>query len=173
MAQPALVNFSNAISFAENLVNGAPQLSDADIIFAAPDSGFGGGERRLSRLLTQDTVSVRNQGAGAGQIALISLDVTYGGQVIGTLGGGAGAGAGAALTIALTALATAASVDVLIQNVTDAAGCHCRSTPRSKRRRRGIRSARSRIWAAAATPPLPIWTATATSIWWSGAIAAI
>lgn len=52
MAQPALVNFSNAISFAENLVNGAPQLPDADIIFAAPDSGFGGGELRHSVSLT-------------------------------------------------------------------------------------------------------------------------
>ncbi|MGB8813152.1 MAG: FG-GAP-like repeat-containing protein [Paracoccaceae bacterium] len=144
MTGPMLTGFAPAITFVENLVNSTPQLLDADVTFSNPSGNSGGGSLTLSGLLTEDRASVRNEGAGAGQIGLSGSGVTFGGVVIGTLAGGVGA----TLTITFNANATEAAIDALIQNltyanlsdspttgrtlsldVTDAVGVHLPPTP--------------------------------------------
>ncbi|MGJ8598083.1 FG-GAP-like repeat-containing protein [Sulfitobacter sp.] len=114
MTAPTLAGFTPTISFSENTVNAAPQLLDGDVTFADAEGNFDGGTLSLTGLLAEDTVSVRDQGTGAGEIGLSGSDVSFGGVVIGTLSGGAGAD----LAITLNADATSASVDALIQNLT-------------------------------------------------------
>ena len=108
-----LTGFGRSVTFGENAVNAAPQLLDINVVFTDPDS-FNGGTLTLSGLLAEDTVSVRNQGAGAGEIGLSGSNVTYGGVVIGTLAGGVGG----TLTITFNAAATGTAIDALIQNLT-------------------------------------------------------
>ncbi|WP_298862059.1 calcium-binding protein [uncultured Sulfitobacter sp.] len=111
---PTLAGLAPSITFGENAVNAAPQLLDIDVTFNDPGGNFDGGALSLSGLLAEDTVSVRNEGTGAGQIGLNGANVTYGGVTIGTLAGGVGA----ALAVTFNAAATSASVDALIQNLT-------------------------------------------------------
>ena len=112
--RPTLSGFEPSVSFAEDTVNATPQLLDAVVVFTDPDNNFDGGSLTLSGLLAEDVVSVRNQGAGAGQIGLSGSNVTYAGTVIGALSGGAGS----TMTITFNAAATSVSVDALIQNLT-------------------------------------------------------
>ncbi|MGL4309877.1 MAG: beta strand repeat-containing protein, partial [Paracoccaceae bacterium] len=114
MTAPVLTGFSPAVVFAENSVNSTPQLLDASVVFTDAEGDFNGGNLTLSGLLAEDSVSVRNEGTGAGQIGLSGANVTYGGDVIGTLAGGAGT----TLTITFNAAATSAAIDALIQNLT-------------------------------------------------------
>ena len=114
MTAPSLTGFAATINFAENTVNATPQLLDSDVTFTDVEGDFNGGSLSLSGLLAEDTASVRNEGAGVGEIGLSGADVTYGGVTIGTLAGGAGA----TLTITFNAAATSASIDALIQNLT-------------------------------------------------------
>jgi Ca2+-binding RTX toxin-like protein len=114
MPAPTLSGFAPSILLDETTLNAAPQLLDADVTFADIDGDFDGGFLTLSGLLAEDTVSVWDQGTGAGQIGLSGTDVTFGGVVIGTLAGGVGA----TLTITFNAVATAAAIDALIQNLT-------------------------------------------------------
>ncbi|MFN3667842.1 MAG: beta strand repeat-containing protein [Brevundimonas sp.] len=111
---PALTGFATSVTFAENTVNATPQRLDADVTFTDSDSDFDGGSLTISGLLTEDRVSVRNEGSDAGQISLSGTSVSYGGVVIGTLSGGAGS----SLTITFNAAATSAAIDALIQNLT-------------------------------------------------------
>ncbi len=111
---PILTGFGPSVTFAENTVNATPQLLDADVTFTDSDGDYEGGFLTLTGLLTEDTVSVRNQGSGAGQIGLTGTSVTFGGVIIGVLAGGAGA----TLTITFNASATSAAIDALIQNIT-------------------------------------------------------
>ena len=111
---PTLGELAASVTFAENTVNAAPQLLDADVTFTDSDGDFDGGTLTVTGLLAEDSVSVRNQGTGAGQIGLSGANVTFGGVVIGTLAGGAGA----ALTITFNAAATSEAIDALIQNLT-------------------------------------------------------
>ena len=53
--------------------------------------------------MAQDTVAIRNQGTGAGQIGVSGGNVSFGGSVIGSFAGGAGS----ALTVTFNAAATA------------------------------------------------------------------
>ena len=110
----SLTGFAPSITFAENTVNATPQLLDSDVVFTDVEGGFSGGALTLSGLLAEDRVSVRNEGAGAGQIGLSGADVSFGGVVIGALAGGAGA----TLTITFNDAATAEAIDALIQNLT-------------------------------------------------------
>lgn len=64
---------------------------------------------------TEDKLSIRNQGTEAGQIGLNGFDVTYGGTLIGTLGGGIN---GNALTVNFDHNATAAALSALLSNIT-------------------------------------------------------
>ena len=109
-----LSGFQPSISFGENTVNGGAQVLDGDVTLAYTGAGFTGGALVLSGLLAEDTISVRNQGTGAGQIGLSGNTVTWGGVVIGTLTGGQGG----ALTIAFNSAASTAAVEALIENLT-------------------------------------------------------
>ena len=67
-----------------------PQIIAADVTFTDPDNNFDGGTLTVTGLLAQDTVAIRNQGTGAGQIGVSGSDVSFGGSVIGSFAGGAG-----------------------------------------------------------------------------------
>ncbi|RZI84403.1 MAG: DUF4347 domain-containing protein, partial [Rubrivivax sp.] len=81
--------------------------------------GYAGGNLTVSipagGTSSEDVLSLRNQGTGAGQIGLSGGNVTYAGLLIGTLTGGTG---GVSLVITLNANATDAAVGALINNVT-------------------------------------------------------
>ncbi|MGH1578743.1 hypothetical protein, partial [Planktotalea sp.] len=126
MTAPTLSGITSAISFEENTVNATPQLLDSDVTFTDVEGDFDGGSLSLTGLLAEDTVSVRDQGTGVGEIGLSGADVTFEGAVIGTLAGGVGT----ALTITFNAAATSASIDALIQNLTYA---NSSNTPTSSR----------------------------------------
>lgn len=114
MPAPTLTGFAPSITFAENTVNATPQLLDSDVVFTDAEGDFNGGFLTLSGLRAEDRASVRNEGAGAGQIGLSGANVTFGGVTIGTLAGGVGG----TLTITFNASATTAALDALIQNLT-------------------------------------------------------
>ena len=63
----------------------------------------------------EDVLSIRNQGAGAGQIGVSGSTVTYGGVTIGTFIGGSG---GSNLVITLNSSATPTVVTALVKNLT-------------------------------------------------------
>ncbi len=111
---PVLTGLTTAVTFAENTVNATPQLLDADVTFTDSDGDYDGGTLTITGLLAEDTLSVRNEGSGAGQIGLSGANVTFGGVIIGTLAGGAGS----TLTITFNAAATSEAIDALIQNLT-------------------------------------------------------
>ncbi|SIR15582.1 type I secretion C-terminal target domain (VC_A0849 subclass), partial [Rhizobium sp. RU33A] len=107
----------NGVTFLENTVNAAPQIIDADVVFADIDSAnLDTGKLTVSGFIVgQDTIGIRNQGAGANQIGVSGTNVTYGGVVIGTVTGGSGANN---LVVSFNADATPVAVDALIQNLT-------------------------------------------------------
>ena len=124
---PVLTNFKTSIAFVENVVNATPQLLDADVTFTDVEGNFDGGTLSLTGLLTEDKVSVRNQGTGAGEIGFDGTNVSYGNVVIGTLAGGS---AGADLTITFNAAASSEAIDALIQNLTYANSSDAPTTSR-------------------------------------------
>ncbi|QAY76182.1 tandem-95 repeat protein [Sphingosinicella sp. BN140058] len=111
---PKLTGFSPGATFDENAVNAAPALLDADVTFGDAEGNVAGGVLTVTGLLAEDIVGIRDQGAGAGQIGVSGSEVSYGGVVIGTVGGGAGT----TLTVALNSAATVAAVEALIENLT-------------------------------------------------------
>jgi Ca2+-binding RTX toxin-like protein len=113
---PLLSGVDSPVTFAENTVNVTPQLFDADVTLSDPDDNFHGGTLTVTGLLAEDTVSIRNQGIGAGQIGFNSVTghITFAGILIGAAIGGAGG----TLTVAFNASATAAAIEALIENLT-------------------------------------------------------
>ena len=105
------------VTFLENSVNAAPQLIDADVAFGDVDSAnLAGGTLTVAGFVSgEDTIGIRNQGTGAGEIGVSGANVTYGGVVIGTFTGGSGAND---LVVTFNAAATPAAADALIQNLT-------------------------------------------------------
>ena len=77
---PTLTGLTTPVTFLENTVNAAPQIIAADVTFTDPDNNFDGGTLTVTGLLAQDTVAIRNQGTGAGQIGISGGDVSFGGQ---------------------------------------------------------------------------------------------
>ncbi|MCB1746540.1 MAG: hypothetical protein KDK06_05150, partial [Gammaproteobacteria bacterium] len=133
-AAPVLEGLNTSVSYAEDAVNAAPALLDANGTVALSDADsadFDGGTLLVSRLtapqglvqqfqapddLSQDQLGIRNQGTGAGQIGVSGANVTFAGVVIGTLvQDGVD---GAALEVTLNANATATAVEALIENLT-------------------------------------------------------
>src|SRR3954465_2045970 len=110
---PTLTGLSTPITFLENTVNAAPQIIDADVTFSDPDNNFDGGALTVPGLLAEDTVTIRNQGTGAGQIGISGSDVSFGGTVIGSVTGGAGS----MLTVTFNADAPAQAIEALIENL--------------------------------------------------------
>jgi hypothetical protein len=111
---PTLTGLDTPFTFLENTVNVGPQVINADVTFADPDNNFNGATLTVAGLLAEDTVAIRRQGFGAGEIGFFDGQVTYGGDLIGTATGGAGA----TLTVTFTGGATSEAVDALIQNLT-------------------------------------------------------
>jgi hypothetical protein len=111
---PTLTGLTTPVTFLENTVNAAPQIIAADVTFTDADNNFDGGTLTVAGLLAQDTVAIRNQGTGAGQIGVSGSDVSFGGSVIGSFAGGAGS----TFTVTLNAAATAAGIEALIENLT-------------------------------------------------------
>ena len=64
MTTPTITGLTTSVTFAENTVNATPQIIDNDVTFTAtsPDDTFTGGILKVSGLLSQDAVSVNNQG---------------------------------------------------------------------------------------------------------------
>jgi hypothetical protein len=133
-ASPELGEVNSAVTFAENVVNAAPQLLDANGSVSLTDidsSDFAGGSVLVSRLTipevlldqfenndngTQDLLGIRNQGVGAGQIGVSGSNVTYQGTAIGSVvSDGQGNNP---LEISLNASADAEAVEALIENLT-------------------------------------------------------
>lgn len=113
---PTLTGLPTATTFTEGgtpvLVGPSATLGDID----SPD--FGGGSLTVSIVSNgqgTDVLSIRDQGAGAGQIGFDGTTVTYGGTVIGTVSGGSG---GLPLVIGLNAAATRDAVQALTRNLT-------------------------------------------------------
>jgi uncharacterized protein (DUF2141 family) len=111
---PTLTGLSTPITFLENTVNATPQIIAADVTFTDPDNNFDGGALRVTGLLAEDTVAIRNQGAGAGQIGVSGSNVSFGGTVIGSFAGGAGS----TFSVTFNASATAQAIEALIENLT-------------------------------------------------------
>jgi hypothetical protein len=74
---PTLTGLTTPVTFLEDTVNGAPQIINADVTFTDPDNNFNGGALMVSGLLAQDTVAIRNQGVGAGQIGVAGSNVSF------------------------------------------------------------------------------------------------
>ena len=111
---PTLTGLTTPVAFLENTVNAAPQIIDGDVTFTDPDNNFDGGRLTVAGLLAQDTVAIRNQGTGTGEIGVSGSNVSFGGSVIGSFAGGAGS----TLTVTFNAAATAAGIEALIENLT-------------------------------------------------------
>jgi Ca2+-binding RTX toxin-like protein len=114
MVAPTLTGLSASETFAENTVNLTPQILDADVTLTDPDGDFSGGTLTVSGLLAEDSVSVRNQGTGAGQIGFSAGIVRFGGVIIGIATGGNGA----TLSVTFIAAATVPAIEALIENLT-------------------------------------------------------
>ena len=111
---PSLTGMAPSVTLLENTVNASPQLLDADVGFADPEENFSGGTLVVSGLLAEDTVSIRNQGVGAGEIGFAAGTVSFGGVAIGTAAGGAGGD----LTVTFNGAADSAAIEALIENLT-------------------------------------------------------
>ena len=111
---PILSGLDTPVIFDENTINATPQIIDADITFADLENNFDGGTLTVTGLLAEDTVAIRNQGAGAGEIGVSGTDVTFEGAVIGNFAGGAGG----TFTVTFNDAATAAAIEALIENLT-------------------------------------------------------
>ncbi|MGC5198211.1 FG-GAP-like repeat-containing protein, partial [Aphanothece microscopica] len=114
-SSPVLDGLLTNVVFEEQLVNAAPQLLDTSVVFTDVDGNFNGGDLVVSGLLAEDSVGIRNEGTGAGQIAVTGSDVRFGNVVIGNFTGGT---AGTPLVVSFNAIATSAAIDALLQNLT-------------------------------------------------------
>lgn len=125
---PMLTGLTASVAFLENEVNAAPRLLFPDVTFRDVEGNFDGGTLVISGLLAEDTVSIRDQGLGAGKIGYDAGTgvVTFGGLAIGT----ASAGSGITLTVTFNASATSQSIEALIENLTYANSSH---TPTASR----------------------------------------
>jgi hypothetical protein len=80
---PRLAGFTAAATFAENVVNGAPQVLDADVTLFDDEGNLSGGSIAVSGLLGEDRVGIRDQGMGAAQIGLVGNQIFYEGSGVG------------------------------------------------------------------------------------------
>ncbi|MBF0417347.1 MAG: DUF4347 domain-containing protein, partial [Magnetococcales bacterium] len=119
-ANPVIANIhGDVLSYSEGsgalLIDqgGNVTVTDAD------SSDFSGGQLTVSITANRDTsddlLSIRNQGSGAGQIGVSGSNVTYQGTIIGTFAGGSGSND---LVVTLNANANPTSVTALLRNIT-------------------------------------------------------
>ncbi|MBI5521695.1 MAG: DUF4347 domain-containing protein, partial [Desulfarculus sp.] len=113
----------NAKTFNENDITGGAQVIDSAVVFSDPDNpaNLNGGQLRVRYTVggaAQDSLSIQNQGAGAGQIGFDGTNVTYGGVVFGAINGVNTGTSGAELRVDLNASSTVTAVDALIEHLT-------------------------------------------------------
>ena len=113
---PSLTGVPGAVTFDENVVNASPQMLVSGAVFADIDGPYDFAVLEVTGVLPEDTVSIRNQGTGAGQVGYDPLTgvVTYGGLPIGEFCGCTGGD----VSLVFTALATAEAVQAVINNLT-------------------------------------------------------
>ena len=92
----------------------------SDVLVSDVDSSdFDGGTLTVSFTsgsdASQDVLTVRNEGTGAGQVGLSGANITYGGVVIGSFAGGSG---GSDLVLTFNANATPVEVARVLENIT-------------------------------------------------------
>ena len=109
-----LAGFDNA-TFDENVVNASAQIIDADVDLLARDQSFDGGTIVISGGLSEDIISVRNQGNGAGEVGLAGSIVSFDGAIVGMIAGGTG---GTAATITLNVNADRLAIDAILESLT-------------------------------------------------------
>ena len=103
--------------FAENTVNAAPQILDADVSVTGTTTDFDGESLTISTTGgADDQLSINDEGSGAGQIGFDGANVSYGGTVIGTVSSNGANGSN--LTIDFDADANQAGIERLIENIT-------------------------------------------------------
>ncbi|MBI4797657.1 MAG: DUF4347 domain-containing protein, partial [Desulfarculus sp.] len=113
----------NAKTFNENDITGGAQVIDSAVVFADPanPADLNGGQLRVRYTVggaAQDSLSIQNQGAGAGQIGFDGTNVTYGGVIFGTINGVNTGASGAELRVDLNASSTVTAVDALLEHLT-------------------------------------------------------
>ncbi|MBD2041903.1 cadherin-like domain-containing protein [Microcoleus sp. FACHB-672] len=116
---PPTINFSTGpLNYTENQ---GSVLVDAGMTVTDPDSpDFNGGVLTVQFAnttgLAEDSLSIRNQGTGAGQISIAGNVVNYGGVAIATFSGGTNGAT--PLVINFNSNANITSVSALLQNIT-------------------------------------------------------
>ncbi|MBK7954247.1 MAG: hypothetical protein IPK02_09950 [Candidatus Accumulibacter sp.] len=131
-ASPELIDLETSVSFNENDVNAGAQLIDPGVRVVDVDSSdFAGGRLVVSvisgygalqsfnaKAPQQDNFSIRDQGAGAGQVGFDSGTgvLRYGGTAIGSIVSNGQSGAD--LVVQFNASASAAAVEAVIENLT-------------------------------------------------------
>ena len=117
MLDASLGGLISSIVLPENSVNAAEQVIDADVSVTGSSTDFDTESLIISTTGgAEDSLSINNEGTGAGQIGLSGTNITYEGTTIGNL---VSTGAlGADLQIDLNANATKAAIENLIENIT-------------------------------------------------------
>ncbi|MBF0438398.1 MAG: DUF4347 domain-containing protein, partial [Magnetococcales bacterium] len=119
-ADPIISNLhGDTVAYAEG--NGSVVIDQGgNVVVTDGDSvNFDGGALTVAigvnRDPTEDFLSIRNQGSGAGQIGIAGANVTYQGTVIGTFSGGSGTND---LVVSFNANADPTAVSALLKNIT-------------------------------------------------------
>ncbi len=110
------VTVTDTLAYTEN--DAATVIAPNATVTDSDSPDFDGGSLTVSfdvNGTADDQLAIRNQGIAAGEIGVSGTDVTYGGVVIGTFGGGVN---GADLVVSLNASATPAAVQALMRNIT-------------------------------------------------------
>jgi VCBS repeat-containing protein len=115
-AAPTLSGVPGEVTFDENLVNGAPQDLITGAVFGDVDGIAWLGILTVTGVLPEDTIGIRNEGTGAGQIGYDEATgfVTYGGALVALFCGCTGGD----VTFGFSPLADNAAVQAVINALT-------------------------------------------------------
>ncbi|HEY1606085.1 MAG TPA: FG-GAP-like repeat-containing protein, partial [Allosphingosinicella sp.] len=111
---PVMTGLDPSVTFAEHVVNAAPQLLDPTVTLTDADDNFDGGTLTVSGLLAEDSVGISDVGTGAHQVSVSGNDISYEGTLIGSFTGGDGHD----LNVVFNADATSESVQAVLQDLT-------------------------------------------------------
>ncbi|WP_179228285.1 DUF4347 domain-containing protein [Leptolyngbya ohadii] len=119
---PTLAGLTGLVEFRAAEANTTATIIDSSVSFADVDSpNFDGGSLQVfyrSGGGLEDTLSIRNQGAGSGQIGVAGTSVLFSGGVIGSIDSTRTGANGLELQVNLNSQATVAAVKALIENLT-------------------------------------------------------
>ena len=117
------------VTFVENTVNATPQIIAAHVTLTDPDDNFNGGTLTVSGLVAQDTVSIHDQGNGAGPGRRLRRRRELRRRVIGSFAGGAGG----TFTVTFNAAATPTGIEAVVEHLTYANSSDTPTATRSLR----------------------------------------